>query len=100
MNLPPPAVWPLPGHRSWATLGDHKTGSYSHDADQRLHRPDPPAERTAYWTEAICRSFAGVETKPLGSAVVSGHFEFVEIGGAKLADSTASPQCYTATPGS
>ena len=57
--------------------------------------PIRPAERTAYWTEAICRSFANVETKPLGSAVVSGHFEFVEIGGAKLVRFDSSPQCYT-----
>ncbi len=57
--------------------------------------PIRPAERTAYWTEAICRSFASVETKPLGSAVVSGHFEFVEIGGAKLVRFDSSPQCYT-----
>ena len=56
--------------------------------------PIRPAERTAYWTEAICRSFASVETKPLGSAVVSGHFEFVEIGGAKLVRFDSSPQCY------
>ena len=57
--------------------------------------PIRPAERTAYWAEAICRSFASVETKPLGSAVVSGHFEFVEIGGAKLVRFDSSPQCYT-----
>jgi AraC family transcriptional activator of tynA and feaB len=57
--------------------------------------PIRPTERTAYWTEAICRSFASVETKPLGSAVVSGHFEFVEIGGAKLVRFDSSPQCYT-----
>src|SRR5215470_10151180 len=43
-----------------------------------------PAERHAFWTEAICRSFANVETRPLGTATVSGHFEFVEIGQAKL----------------
>lgn len=57
--------------------------------------PIRPNERTAYWTEAICRSFANVETKPLGSAVVSGHFEFVEIGEAKLVRFDSSPQCYT-----
>jgi AraC family transcriptional activator of tynA and feaB len=57
--------------------------------------PIRPTERTAYWTEAICRSFAHVETRPLGSAVVSGHFEFVEIGGAKLVRFDSSPQCYT-----
>lgn len=57
--------------------------------------PIRPAERTAYWTEAICRSFANVETRPLGSAIVSGHFEFVEIGGAKLVRFDSSPQCYT-----
>jgi AraC family transcriptional regulator, positive regulator of tynA and feaB len=57
--------------------------------------PIRPTERTAYWTEAICRSFANVETKPLGSAIVSGHFEFVEIGDAKLVRFDSSPQCYT-----
>jgi AraC-like DNA-binding protein len=57
--------------------------------------PIRPAERTAYWTEAICRSFASVETKPLGSTAVSGHFEFVEIGDAKLVRFDSSPQCYT-----
>jgi AraC family transcriptional regulator, positive regulator of tynA and feaB len=54
-----------------------------------------PAERRAFWTEAICRSFANVETKPLGSATVSGHFEFVEIGDAKLVRFDSSPQCYS-----
>jgi AraC family transcriptional regulator, positive regulator of tynA and feaB len=57
--------------------------------------PIRPTERRAYWTEAICRSFANIETKPLGSAVVSGHFEFVEIGDAKLVRFDSSPQCYT-----
>lgn len=57
--------------------------------------PIRPTERRAYWTEAICRSFAHVETRPLGSAVVSGHFEFVEIGDAKLVRFDSSPQCYT-----
>jgi AraC family transcriptional regulator, positive regulator of tynA and feaB len=57
--------------------------------------PIHPTERRAYWTEAICRSFAHVETRPLGSAVVSGHFEFVEIGGSKLVRFDSSPQCYT-----
>jgi AraC family transcriptional activator of tynA and feaB len=54
-----------------------------------------PAERHAFWTEAICRSFANVETKPLGTAQVSGHFEFVEIGQAKLVRFDSSPQCYS-----
>jgi len=54
-----------------------------------------PAERHAFWTEAICRSFANVETRPLGSATVSGHFEFVEIGKAKLVHFDSSPQCYS-----
>ena len=57
--------------------------------------PIHPAERKAFWTEAICRSFANVETRPLGSATVSGHFEFVEIGGAKLVRFDSSPQCYS-----
>ena len=53
-----------------------------------------PAERHAFWTEAISRSFAPVETRPLGPALVSGHFEFVEIGAAKLVRFDSSPQCY------
>ena len=53
-----------------------------------------PAERHAFWTEAICRSFASIETRPLG-ATVSGHFEFVEIGCAKLVRFDSSPQCYS-----
>ncbi|MEH2622665.1 AraC family transcriptional activator of tynA and feaB [Bradyrhizobium sp. AZCC 1719] len=57
--------------------------------------PIRPTERQAFWTEAICRSFASIETKPLGSTVVSGHFEFVEIGDAKLVRFDSSPQCYT-----
>lgn len=57
--------------------------------------PIRPTERRAFWTEAICRSFANIEIKPLGSAVVSGHFEFVEIGEAKLVRFDSSPQCYT-----
>ena len=54
-----------------------------------------PADRQAFWTEAICRSFANVETRPLGAAAVSGHFEFVEIGNAKLVRFDSSPQCYS-----
>src|SRR5262245_62744782 len=54
-----------------------------------------PAERHAFWTEAICRSFANVETRPLGAAAVSGHFEFVELGDAKLVRFDSSPQCYS-----
>ncbi|NOJ48689.1 helix-turn-helix domain-containing protein [Bradyrhizobium archetypum] len=57
--------------------------------------PIHPTERQAFWTEAICRSFASIETKPLGCAAVSGHFEFVEIGDAKLVRFDSSPQCYT-----
>ena len=53
-----------------------------------------PAERHAFWTEAICRSFANVETRPIGPTVVSGHFEFVEIGSVKLVRFDSSPQCY------
>jgi AraC-like DNA-binding protein len=53
-----------------------------------------PAERHAFWTEAISRSFAPIETRPLGSATVSGHFEFVEIGAAKLVRFDSSPQLY------
>ncbi|MCP4615665.1 MAG: helix-turn-helix domain-containing protein [Bradyrhizobium sp.] len=54
-----------------------------------------PAERHAFWTEAICRSFANIETRPLGSTTVSGRFEFVEIGEAKLVHFDSSPQCYS-----
>ena len=54
-----------------------------------------PAERHAFWTEAICRSFANVETRPIGAATVSGRFEFVEIGNAKLVRFDSSPQCYS-----
>ena len=57
--------------------------------------PIRPTERQAFWTEAISRSFAPIETRPIGSAVVSGHFEFVEIGDAKLVRFDSSPQCYT-----
>lgn len=53
-----------------------------------------PAERHAFWTEAIGRTFAPVETRPLGSAQVSGHFEFVEIGRVRLVRFDSSPQCY------
>jgi AraC family transcriptional regulator, positive regulator of tynA and feaB len=54
-----------------------------------------PAERHAFWTEAICRSFANIETRPIGSATVSGRFEFVEVGESKLVHFDSSPQCYT-----
>jgi AraC family transcriptional regulator, positive regulator of tynA and feaB len=53
-----------------------------------------PAERHAFWTESIGRTFAPVETRPLGSAEVSGRFEFVEIGRVKLVRFDSSPQCY------
>ena len=54
-----------------------------------------PAERQAFWTEAICRSFANVEVRPLGSAAVSGRFEFVAAGSVRLARFDTSPQCYS-----
>jgi len=54
-----------------------------------------PAERHAFWTEAICRSFANVDTRPIGSATVSGRFEFVEVGCSKLVHFDSSPQCYS-----
>src|SRR5438132_7081405 len=54
-----------------------------------------PADRHAFWTEAICRSFANVETRPIGSATVSGRFEFVEVGCSKLVHFDSSPQCYS-----
>ncbi|HLZ01645.1 MAG TPA: helix-turn-helix domain-containing protein [Bradyrhizobium sp.] len=53
-----------------------------------------PTERHAFWTEAISRSFAPVETSPLGPSMVSGHFEFVGRGAAKLVRFDSSPQCY------
>jgi AraC-like DNA-binding protein len=53
-----------------------------------------PAERHAFWTEAICRTFASVETRPIASAAVSGHFEYVEMGEARLVRFDSSPQCY------
>lgn len=53
-----------------------------------------PAERGAFWTEAISRTFAPVEIHPLGSEMVSGRFELVEIGAAKLVRFDSSPQCY------
>jgi AraC family transcriptional activator of tynA and feaB len=56
--------------------------------------PIRPAERQAFWTEAICRSFANVDTRPLGSASVSGHFELIEVGSAKLVRFDSSPQSY------
>ena len=57
--------------------------------------PVRPAERHAFWTEAICRTFANVETRPLGSADVSGPFEYVEMGEARLVRFDSSPQCYS-----
>jgi len=57
--------------------------------------PIRPTERQAFWTDAISRSFAPVETRPLGSAEISGHFDFVELGAAKLVRFDSSPQCYS-----
>jgi len=57
--------------------------------------PIRPSERQAFWTDAISRSFAPVETRPLGSTEVSGHFDFVELGAAKLVRFDSSPQCYS-----
>lgn len=53
-----------------------------------------PAERQAFWTESICRSFAHVDTRPIGTTLLSGHFELVEIGNVKLVRFDSSPQCY------
>ena len=86
---------PCQSHRSWATLGNHKPDLVRTMPISVSTDPIRPTERQAFWTEAICRSFANIETKPLGSAVVSGHFEFVEIGDAKLVRFDSSPQCYT-----
>ena len=46
--------------------------------------PIRPAERQAFWTEAICRSFAHSRPGRSVRRVVSGHFEFVELGSVKL----------------
>jgi AraC-like DNA-binding protein len=56
--------------------------------------PIRPSERQAYWTEAICRSFANVDTQPLRHGAISGHFEVVEVGAAKIARFDTSPQSY------
>jgi len=56
--------------------------------------PIRPAERQAFWTESICRSFAQVDIRPIGTTLVSGHFEFVEVGSVKLVRFDSSPQCY------
>ena len=77
------------------TLGNHKPDLVRTMPISVSTDPIRPTERQAFWTEAICRSFANIETKPLRSTVVSGHFEFVEIGGAKLVRFDSSPQCYT-----
>src|SRR5918994_6571241 len=60
--------------RSWATLGEHKPDLVRTMPISVSTDPIRPTERQAFWTEAICRSFANIETKPLGSTVVSGHF--------------------------
>jgi AraC family transcriptional regulator, positive regulator of tynA and feaB len=54
-----------------------------------------PSDRQAFWTEAICRSFANVDTQPLRRGAISGHFEVVDIGAAKVARFDTSPQNYT-----
>jgi AraC-like DNA-binding protein len=54
-----------------------------------------PSERQAFWTEAVCRAFAKVEPRPLRPGAISGHFEVVEIGSAKLARFVTSPQAYS-----
>src|SRR5438093_1694389 len=95
MNLPPPAGLALPEPPLLGDAGSHQPDLIRTMPISVSTDPIRPTERTAYWTEAICRSFASVETKPLGSAAVSGHFEFVEIGDAKLVRFDSSPQCYT-----
>jgi len=54
-----------------------------------------PSERQAFWTEAICRSFANVQTRALRPGAISGHFEVFEIGRAKVARFATSPQSYS-----
>lgn len=54
-----------------------------------------PWERQAFWTDAICRSFANVDTRPLCPGGISGHFEVLEIGSAKIARFDTSPQSYS-----
>src|SRR4029453_6335080 len=89
-----PCRGPCQSHRSWATLWHHKPDLVRTMPISVSTDPIRPTERQAYWTEAICRSFANVETKPLGSPPVSGHFEFVESGGAERVRFDSSPQCY------
>jgi AraC-like DNA-binding protein len=54
-----------------------------------------PSERQAFWTDAICRSFANVDTRPLCPGEISGHFEVREIGSAKISRFDTSPQSYS-----
>src|SRR5215218_1775500 len=56
--------------------------------------PIRPAERQAFWTESICRSFAHFDTRPIGTTPVSGHFEVVQAGSVKLVRFDSRPQCY------
>src|SRR5215469_1773180 len=59
-------------------------------ASTDLVRPD---ERQSFWTESICRSFANVETCPLGPASVRGHFEFIDDGNTQLLCLDSSQPC-------
>src|SRR3954470_1817539 len=93
MNLP--AFRPCQPDRIWATVGRHESGNPSAMPISVSTDRIRPAERHAFWTEAICRSFANVETRPIGRTMVSGHFEFVEVGRVKLVRFDSSPQCYS-----
>jgi AraC-like DNA-binding protein len=54
-----------------------------------------PSERQAFWTDAVCRSFASVDTRPLCPGEISGHFEVLGIGNARIARFDTSPQRYS-----
>ena len=54
-----------------------------------------PSERQAFWAEAICRSFAKVDTKPLCPGPVSGRLEAMRIGRVTVARLVTSPQSYS-----
>ena len=54
-----------------------------------------PPDRQAFWAEAICRSFAKVDTKALCPGPVSGRLEAMRIGRVTMARLVTSPQSYS-----
>ena len=89
------AVRPLP---ELPVLGDavaSQTGPCLHDADQRLHRPDPSDRAAGLLDRGDLPVIRQYRDQAARLHDVSGHFEFVEIGGAKLVRFDSSPQCYT-----